>query len=193
MAEADLLTGVDATIHWEELSAFAERFPDVQAKRARFLIGDRRMTCSGAAATFDLMHHLIGETHGQALALEVAQLLMAKGISDRSESTKTDHAIALMEANIEMPLPIRDIALRCGQTQKALERRMLEAYGANPRTIYRRLRLNLARKLAQETDLTVSEIAVRSGYEDPSALTRALKAEFGRTPRQMRQQFKTEN
>lgn len=58
--------------------------------------------------------------------------------------------------------------------------------GAGPAKVYRRLRLNLARKLAAETDLSIAEIALRAGYEDPSALTRAFRAEFGLSPRALR-------
>ena len=186
MALAGLLAGHRATIHWEELTGFAERFPDVDVLRERYVIDRNRMTCSGARAAFDLIHHLIGKTHGQALALEVAQLLMAHDRQPSGEATPVDQAIAQMEAHLEHPLTIAQVARACGQTQKALELRMRETYGASPRTIYRRLRLNQARKLARETSLSVSEISLRCGYEDPSALTRAFKTEFGVTPRDLR-------
>lgn len=187
MAEAGLLHGRVATIHWEELTSFAERFPDIEVHRERFVLDRERITCSGALAAFDLMHHLIGETHGQALALEVAQLLMSHTQGRAHGPKESDKAVAVMEANLENPLPIAEIALRSGQTQKSLEKRMREIYGASPRTIYRRLRLNLARKLVrEEAALSVSEIALRCGYENPSALTRAFRAEFGTTLRDLR-------
>ena len=58
--------------------------------------------------------------------------------------------------------------------------------GATPATVYRRLRLIEARKLLLETDISVAEVAMRTGYEDPSALTRAFRAEFSTTPRALR-------
>lgn len=186
MATAGLLAGYRATIHWEELTGFAERFSDIDVLRERFVIDRDRITCSGARAAFDLTHHLIGDTHGRALALEVGQLLMARDRSASGELTTVDQAISLMAANLEQPLNIGTVARHCGQTQKALELRMQATYGANPRTIYRRLRLNQARKLSRETSLSVREIALRCGYDDPSAFTRAFKAEFGITPRHLR-------
>ena len=83
------------------------------------------------ARAYDLLHHLIGDTHGQALALEVAQLLMAHDSGPSGEATPVDQAIALMEAHLEQPMSIGDIARDCGQTQKALELRMQATYGAN--------------------------------------------------------------
>ncbi|NBT32445.1 MAG: AraC family transcriptional regulator, partial [Rhodobacteraceae bacterium] len=41
-------------------------------------------------------------------------------------------------------------------------------------------------KMVQESSFAVSEIALRCGYQDASALTRAFRAEFGTTPRQLR-------
>lgn len=192
LAEAGLLDGHQATIHWEELTGFEERFPDVNAVRERFVIDRDRITCSGAMAAFDLILHMIGRDHGQALALEVSQLFMTRD-SARSHSggagaasRVVNRALAVMEENLEDPLPIAEIARLAGRTQKALEARMMGDLGATPQQVYRRLRLNLARKLVAETDLSVAEIALRAGYETPAAMTRAFKAEFGNTPRDLR-------
>ncbi|MDG1521414.1 MAG: helix-turn-helix domain-containing protein, partial [Yoonia sp.] len=48
------------------------------------------------------------------------------------------------------------------------------------------LRLNLARKLVADTEQSIAEIASRCGYENASAMTRAFKAAFGVTPRNLR-------
>ncbi|SLN10457.1 HTH-type transcriptional regulator CdhR [Falsiruegeria litorea R37] len=192
LAEAGLLDRHRATIHWEELIGFAERFPEVEAVRERFVIDRDRITCSGAMAAFDLVMHLIGRDQGQALALEVAQLFMTRD-SARSHSGGAgpasmfvNRALAIMQENLEHPIPIPEVARRVGRTQKVLETRMKEDLGASPAQVYRRLRLNLARKLVMESDLPIAEIALRSGYDDPSAMTRAFRKEFGKSPRALR-------
>ncbi|MEY8842064.1 GlxA family transcriptional regulator [Cribrihabitans sp. XS_ASV171] len=191
MAEARLLDGYRATIHWEEITGFAERFPQVGVERERFVIDRDRITCSGAMAAFDMVMEFIARDHGQALALEVAQLFMTRD-SARSHggmaasSSVVNRALALMQEQLEDPLPIPEIARRLGRTQKALETRMRADLGAGPAVVYRRLRLNLARKLAVETALPVSEIALRSGYADASAMTRAFREEFGLSPSALR-------
>ncbi len=192
LARAGLLDGHRATIHWEELTGFTERFPEVTALRERYVIDRNRITCSGAMAAFDLVLFLIGRDHGQALALEVSQLFMTRD-SARSHtggagatSGYVNKALGLMQENLESPLLVSDIARRVGRSQKALSIRMNSELGAGPAQVYRRLRLNLARKLVSETDLSIAEIALRTGYDDPSALTRAFRAEFGETPRALR-------
>lgn len=192
LAEAGLLDHHRATIHWEELTAFSERFPDIDAVRERHVIDRARITCSGAMAAFDLVMHLIGRDQGQALALEVAQLFMTRDSARShaggagSASTFVNRALAVMQENLEQPLPIPDVARHVGRTQKVLEARMKADLGATPAQVYRRLRLNQARKLVIETDLPIAEVALRAGYDDPSAMTRAFKSEFGASPRALR-------
>jgi len=236
LAAAGLLQGRRATIHWEELSRFAEAFPDLTALRERFVIDGDRITCGGALTAFDLILDLIGSTHGAALRLDVATLFMspqatgpatpqARGAltafdlildligSTHGAALRLDvatlfmspqatgpaapqargalvaRALGLMQAHLEQPLTIAALSARLGQPQRAVEARMQAELGATPRAVYRRLRLRLAQKLATDTGLSVAEIALRCGYQNPAALTRALRAEFGQTPRGMRAQL----
>lgn len=190
LADAGLLSGTKATIHWEELTGFAERFPDVEVLRERFVIDGDRITCSGAMAAFDLVMHLIGRDHGQALALEVAQLFMtrdsARSHAGSGTSASVNRALAVMQTNLEHPLSIPEVARQARIAQKSLEARMRAELGAGPSQVYRRMRLNLVRKLVSETDLAVTEMALRAGYENASAMTRAFRREFGATPIQLR-------
>ena len=94
--------------------------------------------------------------------------------------------MALMREYIENPLPVPEIARRAGRTQRDLAARFWRELGASPRTVYQHLRLTQARKLVEETDYSVSEIAVRCGYGDASAMTRAFRGQFGRSPSALR-------
>lgn len=192
LARAGLLEGYKATIHWEELTSFSEEFPEIDVRRERFIIDNNRITCSGAMAAFDLTMHLISEVHGKMLAIEVAQLFMTRDSArshasdQRGASKSVNRAIAMMQENLEDPLPISTIARHVGCSQKTLETRMKAELDASPQKVYQRLRLNFARKLTLESDQRVSEIAGRCGYENASAMTRAFRQEFGTTPQQLR-------
>jgi transcriptional regulator GlxA family with amidase domain len=192
LAQAGLLDGYKATIHWDELTAFAERFFEVDVLRERFVIDRDRITCSGAMAAFDLVTQLISRDHGAMLAVDVARLFMSRGAVEHTLAFASgggrtvDRALALMQETIEAPLSIPALARRLGCTQKTLEARMSAALQATPQAAYRRVRLVRARQLAMDTDVSVSEIAQRCGYENASAMTRAFRGEFGVTPRDMR-------
>lgn len=192
MAAAGLLQGRQATIHWDEINRLAEAFPEIEVQRSRYVLDGDRITCTGALAAFDLMLERIGAAHGQALRLEVAALFMSTESGSPAPETMlartkvVARAVGLMQAHLEVPLPIPEIARRIGRPRKDLEARMKADLGATPATVYRRLRLIEARKLLLETDISVAEVAMRTGYEDPSALTRAFRAEFSTTPRALR-------
>ncbi len=192
LAKASLLNGYRATIHWDVLTVFAEAFTEVDAVRERFVVEDDRITCSGAMAAFDMVLHLIAQDHGKALALEVEQLFMAHDADAplyplRGKGRVANAAVALMQANLERPLKVTEIAAQLVCSQKKLEQVMQREFGETPQVVYRRLRLNLARRLAEDTHLELSEVALRSGYQNPSAMARAFKSEFGMTASEARE------
>jgi len=199
LAEAGLLDGYHATIHWQELAVFEETFHDIATATDRFVIDRNRITAGGATTTLDLMLHLIRHRHGEALRLDVAGLFIYDGMHlaqdpqrppppKESLTYPTDLApvIALMEGNIESPLGIGEIARRIGVSQKKLERRVRRVLDTTPVSYYQHIRLSAARSMALETALPVSQIAVRAGFSSASALTRAFRQHFALTPREIR-------
>lgn len=199
LARAGLLDGYRATIHWQELDAFEEEFPEVKTVSHRFVIDRNRITAGGATTALDLMLHFIGERHGEALRLDVAGLFIYDHPHAGGDPQRAMHlapvpgraplvatAIGIMEANLEEPLAIGELGRRSGCTQRELERRFQRALGATPLFYYRYLRLAAARRMVLETERRVSEIAVRTGFRSASALTRAFREHFGDTPRGVR-------
>ncbi|MFS4581737.1 GlxA family transcriptional regulator [Phaeobacter sp. C3_T13_0] len=191
LAEAGLLDGYRATIHSTELEAFTDTFPKVQAENHRFLWDRDRWTCSGAMAAFDGILDMIAQQHGQALRLDVATLfLSAEQAESRASkpvrSASVARAIAVMEANLETPLPLVEVARHSGRSLRDLARRTQRELGTTPQSLYQHLRLKRAKSLALETEFSVAEIALRCGYEDPSAMTRAFRNVLGTTPSALR-------
>lgn len=192
LAAAGLLDGRRATLHWDELDRFAEQFPEVEVRSERMVKEGDILSCGGGTTAFELVLALIEQHHGPMLRLEVAALFMhgERPATDQSPRLSDDHlveaAVALMRRNIEAPLPLAAIARRLRVTPRALERRFGAVLGIGPGATYRALRLNTARRLVEQTKLSLSEVATRCGYEDASAFARAFRASFGCTPRSLR-------
>jgi transcriptional regulator GlxA family with amidase domain len=188
MAAAGLLDGRRATLHAEELTAFAEAFPEVEAVAERFVDAGDMLTSGGATAAFDLVLELIGRSHGEALKLEVAALFLHVGYAAPARASGprgpdvVDRAVALMAAHLEEPLPIPALARLVGTPPRALGRAFQARLGAPPQRVYKRLRLAEARRLAEGARHSVAEIALRCGYRDAAAMTRAFVQEYGRPP-----------
>lgn len=193
LAHAGLLDGRRATIHWDELARFSEAFDRVETQRARWVDDGDILSCGGAMTAFELVLAMIGQRHGEALRLEVASLFMSLA-EDRTGlptapatgSALTDAAVGVMLSHIEAPLPIATLAAQIGTTQRKLGHELRRCLGVGPQSVYRQLRLNAARRLAEQTTMSVAEIAVRTGYQNPAALTRACVEVFGATPTALR-------
>ncbi|MEL6748028.1 MAG: helix-turn-helix domain-containing protein, partial [Pseudomonadota bacterium] len=193
LADAGLLDGHKATVHWDELDAFGETFPNVETQRSSYVSDGTRLTCAGGSAAFDAMLDLVEQRAGASLRLEVALLFLTPGAAGRpgapgASSRKVALLLDLMGEHLEEPLPLPDLAMRAGLSLRGLDRLTRDKLSTSPAALYRRLRLLRARKLAQETDMKVTEIALRTGYADASAMTRAFRQEFGVSPRALRTQ-----
>ncbi len=192
MAATGLLDGRRATIHWDLIDSFAERFLAVNVVKERFVADGNRITCGGATTAFEVVLDMIRRQQGEALRLDVAALFMHElaGVSVKRDgsprSRLSARAMTLMQENIEHPLSVNRIAEILGCTQKQLERRCIAEFGAPPFRIYRHLRLAAARRLLENSDLPIAEVALRIGYANASAMTRAFRWEFGLAPRAMR-------
>lgn len=200
LARAGLLKGYRCTIHWEDLPSFREAFPDIRVTDSVFEIDRDRYTCSGGTAALDMMLTLIAADHGKELAAAIADQFVherARSSGDfqrigrrvrlGAKSLKLDAAISLMEANIESPLALGEIAKRINVTTRHLERLFDKHCGCSPRRYYRVLRLEHARLLLVRTNMSILNIALAAGFLSPSHFTKCYREHFGRTPMGERQ------
>jgi AraC family carnitine catabolism transcriptional activator len=205
LAAAGLLDGYRATLHWEALSMFRDRYPDIATSEQLFVIDRDRITCAGGHATLDLMLHLIARRHGAGLAQIVAngfvaqrirrdaepQRLSAQHISGdlRSPFTRILHE---MEENLETPLTSHELAGRAGISVRALGRILRDRVGESPMRYYLKVRLQAARNALFYSDIPIQEVAASCGFSSPAVFSRAFRAHFGAAPRAFRQQFTRE-
>jgi len=193
LAQAGLLQGRRATIHWDERTDFAETFPDVEVLEDRFVIEPDLATCGGASTSMELALEFIKAQHSPIFALEVAALFMHGDRFDfqnpyrrASADVLVNSATALMRRTIETPLTIAEIAGRLNVDQRHLETVFARQMSLPPRAVYKAIRLREARRLVELSHLSIAEIATRCGYQNASAMTRAYRAEFGLPPQKHR-------
>lgn len=199
LAEAGLLDGHRATVHWEALEAFKERYPRLQATQELFEIDRRRITCAGGTASIDLMLDLIGQGHGSELAVQVSEQFVLGRIRPRQDHQRMEIAtryglrnkklvrvIGEMERNTEQPLNTEVLADGVQITRRQLERLFRLHLNDTPSGFYLRLRLDKARQLLRQTDMSVLEVSIACGFESASYFTRCYRARFERCPREDR-------
>lgn len=194
LAEAGVLDGHSATVHWELADSMKEKFPAVLITDGLFEIDRNRLTCAGEAASTDLMLHLLADWHGKNLAATVsAQVLHGRprlaaeqqaplAIRTGTRNRYLLQAIALMEKHQDEPLGIEEIARQSGCSRRQLERLFSSKTGQAPIMYYRSLRLERARRFIFETPMSLTEIAVASGFCGSGSFSAAYKRRFGLTP-----------
>lgn len=193
-----LLAGRRAAIHWMEREALAEAFPEIIVTTDPYVSDGNILTCGGAQNVLSWSLDLIGAQAGEALRYDVANMFgrsevrapqIAKTdppsrMSDRALPTALRRAIVAMRESAEQPLPLPRIAERAALSARSMDRLFHAHLGTSAGSYYRQIRLAHARALALETDLTLYEIASRTGFASPSTLARAYCRQFGETVRQ---------
>lgn len=195
LARAGMLDGVKTAIHWEFHDPFMEEFPDVDLRRNVFVTDAPFVTASGGTAAADLMLHLIGQAHGEALATDVADQMVYNAVRDADDTqraslqtrigVRNQHlagAIRRMEDTIEAPISPSEIAADLGISTRQLERLFGRYLNCSPRKYAVDLQLQKARRLLAQTELSVTEIALACGFSSPAHLSRVYRAHFGQSP-----------
>ena len=201
LARAGLLTGYKCTVHWESLERFREQYPHIRVTAELFECDRDRFTCSGGTAGLDLMMHLIALRHGTKLAYSIAEQCIHPKIRPAHELQRIalplrfgiNHprllaAIAQMENHLEDPLACSTLAELVGLSQRQFERLFRQQLGSTPARFYKRLRLDRATVLLEQTSMSTLQVAIASGFASASHLASSYRQLLGRTPRAMRQQ-----
>ncbi len=93
-----------------------------------------------------------------------------------------------MQDHVEPPLLIDNVAARLRLSTRRLERLFARAFGMPPKRYYDLIRLHRARKLLVETDLPITEVALRCGYVSPTQFSARFRETFGLSPLRQRQE-----
>jgi transcriptional regulator GlxA family with amidase domain len=195
LAKAGLLDGRKATIHWENQDGFTEEFEEVKLTKSVFVIDGNRLSTAGGTSSIDLMLKIIANDHGEDLANAVADQLIYSAIrTDRDTQRlsiptrigvrhpKLAQVIGMMEAAIEEPVSPSELAEDVGMSTRQLERLFRRYLNRSPKRYYMELRLQKARNLLMQTDMSVINVALACGFASPSHFSKCYRAQYNTTP-----------
>ncbi|MDH3668744.1 MAG: GlxA family transcriptional regulator [Paracoccaceae bacterium] len=197
LANAGLLDGRMATVHFEHLDALAELYPDVTVTDQLYVIDGPIMTCCGGTAAADFALQIVRSAHGPALANAAARYLFHDRLRASHHHQNPDKvepmastaparlsaAVEIMEKNIEDPIAIPAIAGALAISQRQLERLFVENTGLSPVRYFRDIRLDHARGLITQTEMPIWKVALACGFASPEHFSRVYRARFGIAPR----------
>jgi transcriptional regulator GlxA family with amidase domain len=191
--------GFGHTTHWENRLLLEEKSGIFDIAPSLAVWNDKVVTCAGLVSTYDVMLQIVAAFVSKAKLLTISSILLLDKV--RSFETRQpgamdalsvgkdshiDHAIKLMQSNIEEPLKTTELASALGQTTRSLERQFLRHLGRSPGRFYRELRLIRAQNLLVNTDMSILEIAAACGFG--SNFGKIYKAYYSKTPRETRKE-----
>lgn len=202
LAAAGLLNGKEATTHIDAAMALASNFPEVIMKSDAVVTDDRGIyTSGGATSSFHLMLYLIQRLCGKELTLRTAKMFAID--MDREQQTyfgtfspSLDHGDGLVnmaqqkiEKEYQEGSTIETLIQDIPASRRNVVRRFKQAVGVTPIEYLQRTRIEAAKKLLAQTDQSVLEVMLNSGYNDLKSFRQLFKKSTGVTPKEYRDKF----
>ncbi len=203
-AQAGLLDGRRCTTHWMYADELARSYPEAEVVPDALYVQDGRIiTGAGTAAGIDAALHLVRQEHGATMATKLARRMVvpphrAGGqtqfieapIPEQADCETLQPLLEWLLTNLDKPLTVEDLAQRSHMAPRTFARRFRAQVGASPHDWLTHQRVLFARRLLEETDLSIEQVAVRAGFGDAATLRHHFSKRAGTTPQAYRQTFK---
>jgi len=195
LAKAGLLDGYRCSIHWENIASLTDMFPKIQVRRSIYTIDRDRLTSSGGTTPIDMMLYLVRRQCGPEITAGVAEQFVYERVRNPDDlqrvplrhfvgkqSMKLVTAVELMEANIREPISQIELAEYVDLSRRQLQRLFHKYLLCTPSRYYLQLRLQRARELLLQTDLSLVEIGAQTGFVSSSHFSKSYKELYGYSP-----------
>jgi len=194
LAEAGVLDGRRATVHWQWADGFRTRFPLVDLQPDVLFVDDGDiLTSAGSAAALDLGLHVVRRDHGARIATAVSRRLVfahrdggQRQFIERTMPDVRDESLApVLEwagARLAEPLSVADLAARAAVSPATLHRRFRAQLGTTPVAWLTAERVRAACLLIEHGETRFEVVARRSGLGSTANLRALLRRETGLGP-----------
>ena len=203
LAESGLLDDEFATTAWWLERSFQREFSASGCELVEGALCVRSgkfLTGGGSTSIYDLVLKVVEERSGRHMARLLAKYLLV----DNQRLSQAPYALLNQTDNIDEvcakaerwirkhlaeDFKIEDVASHCAVSSRTLIRRFQKSLGESPQSFTQRLRIEKSKILLETTQLRLSEIVRRVGYNDESAFRRLFKKYCKVSPREYRRRF----
>ncbi len=204
LAFAGLLDGRRATTHWANAERFASLFPRVEVDATALYVDEGAvMTSAGLSAGIDLCLHVVRKDFGVAAGERVARRMVAVPHREGGQAQFIKHAQPGTAGSLEAtrawaserlaePLDVAALARHAGVSPRTFARRFRAEAGTTPLRWLLERRVLEARRLLEESDLPIDQVAWRSGFGTAASLREHFRRSTATTPTAYRRSFRPE-
>ncbi|KXK59867.1 AraC family transcriptional regulator [Micromonospora rosaria] len=204
LGAAGLLDDRECTTHWRHVDELQRRHPRARIRVNSLYVADGRLlTSAGTAAGIDACLHLVREEYGSAVATRLARRMVVPPHRDGGqaqyieapipttpEAPTLEPVLQWLMGHLDRPVTVDELAARAGMSARTFARRFRAETGTTPHDWLTNQRVLLARRLLEETRLTVENVADRAGFGDAATLRHHFTRRVGATPNSYRSTFR---
>lgn len=204
LARTGLMDGKRVTTHWNVSAYLARTFPQLRVEADQIYVRDGMLyTSAGVSAGMDLALALVEEDHGRDVALATARELVmflkrpggqsqfsAHLAAQTAERDVIRDVQAWVLERLADPVSVDAMAAHAGMSTRNFSRLFKQDTGMTPADFVECARIDMARRLLEDTDGPLKRIAAHSGFGNPNGLRRAFQRRLGVTPGDYRDRFR---
>ncbi|MCI2422661.1 helix-turn-helix domain-containing protein [Saccharopolyspora sp. K220] len=202
LGAAGILDGRRCTTHWFHEADFRRRFPTAQIDPNVLYVDDGNVvTSAGTAAGIDACLHLVRRELGSAVATTIARRMVVPPQRDGGQRQFIDLPVPEYTGDSLQPLltwlqetldtehTVADLAERARMSPRTFARRFVAETGTTPNQWLATQRVLHARRLLEDTELGLDQIARECGFSTAALLRHHFRRIVGVTPRDYRRTF----
>lgn len=204
-AASGLLNEKLATTHVDACSAFTKAFPMVNLKPEETLTADGSLyTSGGSTSTFHLLILLVQKYCGNEIAVQIAKIFsidlnrykQSYFSTFRPNHLHNDTLVAMLQQKIENQYhsieKLEEITKDIPTSARNMTRRFKQVTGIPPIEYLQNIRVESSKKYLEQTQLSISEIIEKTGYNDPKAFRKVFYKMVGMKPIEYREKFRVQ-
>ncbi|WP_133010341.1 GlxA family transcriptional regulator [Marinomonas flavescens] len=201
LANAGLMNGIEFSAHPNSHSYIKEHFSDAILSHHAFTVHDHFSSSAGINSSQEMVLNLIEKLKGEKIVRTIRDILSCDKGPQTGESIKLDiynshrlpeklnSTLNLMNNNIEEPLKINELVQFSSLSRRQIERLFQKYLNSTPSKFYLEIRLNHAHRLLTQSNTSITNIAIASGFCTSSHFSNSFKDFFGLSPTLARLKF----
>ena len=202
LAETGLLKGKKVTTNLRFADRFRQKYPEVQVQDDKIIVDQGNIaTCGGAFIFTTFMIYLIEKFVGHKEAIMVSKILMINThqqsqnafsvfqLQRNHSDEKIMEAQLFIEKNYQHSLSIERLAGQYNMSTRNFIRRFEGATCNTPLEYLQRVRIEAAKKLLENSNDSIEQIAIKCGYDDIGFFRKIFKRHVVINPKEYQKKY----